>query len=66
MNRLFKTKVKLGTFCDPDAEIIWTEAPYIEFEQIRLSDNIRQYLEAALISTNVFRTGIKNTLLEII
>ena len=44
-----------------DAEIILTSASFIVYEQLKLDDNYRTYLEGVLISEHVFRTGIKPT-----
>ena len=66
MTPFYTANVKSATICDPDVEIISRKAPYIKYEQIRVNDNFRQYLEAALVSNKVFRTEMKkNTLFQI-
>ena len=41
-----------------DAEIILTPTPYLLFEQFKLDDNYRAYLEGIMVSNKVLRTGI--------
>ena len=62
--RLFETKVNQTVDALPnsvDAQIILTSTLYILFEQFKLDDNCRAYLEGVMISNNVLRTGIKTT-----
>ena len=62
--RLFETKVNQTVDALPnsvDAQIILTSTLYILFEQFKLGDNCRAYLEGVMISNNVLRTGIKIT-----
>ena len=33
----------------PDAKIIFTNIPYVQYEQFRLNDNFRQYIETIMI-----------------
>ena len=62
MQKLFKTHENNANFPrGVDAEIIFTDAPYIQYEQIKLDNNFRTYLESTLMSENVLRTGIKPT-----
>ena len=61
MTPFYTANVKSATICDPDVETISRKAPYTKYEQIRVNDNFRQYLEAALVSNKVFRTEIKKT-----
>ena len=44
-----------------DAEIIFNSAPYIQYQQIKLNNNFKTYLEGTLISEQILRTGIKST-----
>ena len=47
MERLFESRKVLATgtaIPAPDAKIIFTKAPYIEYEQILLDKNFTQYL----------------------
>ena len=52
MKRLFESrKVITGSrLTDTDAKIIFTKVPFIQYEQILLDKNFRQYLEAIMIS----------------
>ena len=61
MNKLSELNAKVIVAGDPEAKIICYEAPHIQYEQIRHDDTFRQYLETALISEKIFRTGIKKT-----
>lgn len=65
MNKLFETNTKLATITNPDTVIIWREAPYIEYEQIRLDDNLKQYLEA-IQSTIVTILILQTHMLEVL
>ena len=45
-----------------DAQIIFTKAPFIQYEQILLDKNLREYLERILVSKKILRMGAqKNT-----
>ena len=51
MQKLFKTHENNANFPrGVDAEIIFTDAPYIQYEQIKLDNNFRTYLESTLMS----------------
>ena len=56
MNKLFKYTKKVKTIPDaPDAQTLWHNIPYIQYEQIRLDDKFRMYYETALLSSKVFQ-----------
>ena len=64
MQRLFETNINQEADALPgttDTEIILTYAPFIMYEQLKLDDNYRTYLEGVLISEHVLRTRIKLT-----
>ena len=45
-----------------DAQIIFTKAPFIQYEQILLDKNLREYLERIMVSKKILRMGAqKNT-----
>ena len=44
-----------------DAYIVFTSAPYIMYEQFKLDNNFRTYLEGVMLSEHALRTGIKPT-----
>ena len=61
MNKLFESNTKATAIpYAPNAEIIWHSIPYIQYDQIKLDDNFRQYPDKAIIS-EVLKTGIKKT-----
>ena len=63
MQRLLETNTNQTTDALPDsvdASIYFTGAPYIMYEQFKLDDNFRAYLEGTLISEHVLRTGMKS------
>ena len=46
MNKLFEYTKKVRTILDsPNAQILWHDTPYIQYEQIRLEDKFRMYYE---------------------
>ena len=64
MLRFSETNENQGTNALPtsvDASNIFTSAPYILFEQFKLDDNFRTYIEGTMISEDVLRTGIEPT-----
>ena len=64
MQRLFETNVNQAADALPrifDAEIIFTSAPCIMYEQLKLDNNQRTYLECVMLSERVLRTVIKPT-----
>ena len=45
-----------------DPQIIFTKAPFIQYEQILLDKNLREYLERIMVSKKILRMGAqKNT-----
>ena len=42
-----------------DAKVIFTKAPYIQYEQILLDKNFRQYLETIMVSQKILRWELK-------
>ena len=48
----------------PDAQIVFLKAPFIQYEQILLTKNFRQYLETMMLSSKVSRMGIQKTLFQ--
>ena len=64
LNKLFELRRELADAAvpsNPDAKIIFHAAPYIQYQQLRLTDNFRKYLEVLLLSKRVLRSGIKLT-----
>ena len=42
---------------DPDAKIIFTKVPFIQYEQLLLDNNFRQYLGTIMASRKILRMG---------
>ena len=47
-----------------DAKMIFTNTPFIEYEQILLNKNFRQYLETIMASKKILRMGAQKTLIQ--
>ena len=64
MKKLFESK-KLtaagSAIPSPDAKIIFTKAPFIQYEQLLLDKNFRQYLETIVVSKKILRMGAQKT-----
>ena len=64
MNKLFKSKKLLApTVAIPtaDVQIIFTKAPFIQYEQILLDKNFRQHIETIVLSKKNLRMGAQKT-----
>ena len=63
MQRLFESNTNLTDDAEypnaVDAKIILDSAPYLLYHQFLLEDTYRSYLEGAMVSNQVLRTGIK-------
>ena len=60
MDKLFEPKKVLAlteSIPKADAEIIFTRAPFIQYEQILLDKNFRQHLETIMVSKKMLRMG---------
>ena len=57
MNR----KKKVAVIGVPDAQIVFARAPFIQYLQILLTKNFRQYLETIMLSSKVLHMGIQKT-----
>ena len=67
MKRLFESRKLLATgtvLPSPDAQVIFTRASYMQYEQILLDKNFRQYLETIMVSKKILRMGTQKTLLQ--
>ena len=51
---------------DGDAEILFTRAPFSQYEQILLEKNFRQHLETIMVSKKILRMGAQKTPIQII
>ena len=64
MKKLFETNVKQNAGALPrtvDADIFFTRAPYIMYEQFQLDSNFKTKLQGTMQSEHMLRTGIKPT-----
>ena len=64
MGQLFESRkviASTATIDEADAEIIFTRAPFIQYEQILLDKNFRQHLETIMFSKKVLRMGAQKT-----
>ena len=55
MKKLFESQKLLAsgrTIPTPDVKIIFTKAPFIQYKQILLGKNFRQYLETLMVTQN--------------
>ena len=63
--RLFESKKLLSSSTTaapaPDAEILFTRAPFIQYEQILSDKNFRQHLETIMVSKKIIRMGAQKT-----
>ena len=63
MSRLFESKANLAAATTavgkPDAKRILDSTPYLLFHQFSLEETYRAYLEGAMISNQILRTGLK-------
>lgn len=67
IKRLFESKKLLASgtaIPPPDVKIIFTKAPFIQYEQILLDKSFRQYLETIMVSKKILRMGTQKTLLQ--
>ena len=61
MRKLSETTKTVTTIGMPNAQIILTKSPFIQYEQFLLVKNFRQYLKTILFSSKVLRIGIQKT-----
>ena len=64
MDNLFESRKFLASTAstdEVDAEIIFTRAPFIQYEQILLGKNFRHHLETIMVSKKILRMGVQKT-----
>ena len=61
MKKLFEFKKKVNAIGAPDAEIILTKAPFIQYDQFLPDKIFRQYSETIMISKKKLRMGVQKT-----
>ena len=59
MKKLFESRkvINVSATVDSDAKITFTKAPFIQYEQLLLDKNFRQYLETIMVSKKILRMG---------
>ena len=62
MKQHFQSKKKVAAIGAPNVQIVFARVPYLQYEQILLTKNFRQYLETIILSSKVLRMGIQKTL----
>lgn len=63
MKKLFESNIKVIAIGASDAKIIFTEVPYIQYEQFKLKNNFRQYVKTILSFSKILKMEIQETLL---
>ena len=64
MEKLFESRKSLAantTIPEVDVQIIFTRAPFVQYEQILLDKNFRQHLETIMVSKKFKDGSPKNT-----
>ena len=64
MKKLFepgKVYASGKTLLTSDVKIIFKKAPFIQYEQILLDKNFRQYLETIMVSKKLLRMGAQKS-----
>ena len=64
MEKLFESRKSLAANAaipGADAKIIFTKAPFVQYEQILLDKNFRQHLETIMVSKKYLRMGAQKT-----
>ena len=67
MDKLFESRKVLASGAaipEVDAEIIFTKAQFVQYEQILLDKNFRQHLETIMVSKKILRMGAQKTLIQ--
>ena len=67
MKKLFesrKVQVSGTAIVAPYAKIIFTKVPFIQYEQILLDKNFRQYLETTVLSKKILKMGTQKILIQ--
>ena len=60
MDKLFESRKVLAAnkaIPEVDAQIIFTKAPYVQYEQMLLDKNFRQHLETIMVAKKILRMG---------
>ena len=62
--KIIRIQKKVTTVGAPDAKIVFTKAPFIQYEQILLEKTFRQYLETITVSKTILRMEVQKTLIQ--
>ena len=60
MENIFESKERVMVIGVPDAKIIFTKVPFIQYERFLLDKNVRQYIETIMISKKSCEWAFKN------
>ena len=65
MSKLFESRKVLASTTTlaslPYVEILFTRAPFVQYEQILLDKNFRQHLETIMVSKKIIQMGAQKT-----
>ena len=61
---LFESKKKLTAIAASDPKIIFTKAPFSQYEQFKLNKKFLQYVKTIMISSKILRMGIQKEPLQ--
>ena len=61
MKKLLESIKKVTAIGAADAKIIFTKAPFVQYEQFLLDKNFRQYLETIMVSKKILRMDVQKT-----
>ena len=65
MSKLFESRKVLASTTtsapSADVEILFTRAPFVQYEQILLDKNFRQHLETIMVSKKIIQMGAQKT-----
>ena len=59
MKKLFESKKKVTVIGAADAKIIFTKAPFLQYEQFLPDKNFRWYLETIMVSKKILGMGVQ-------
>ena len=60
MKNLFQSNRQMAAIAAPDAKATFNEASFVQYEQIQINDNFRQYVKVIVISKKPFKWAYKN------
>ena len=60
MKNQFQSNRQMAAIAAPDAKATFNEASFVQYEQIQINDNFRQYVKVIVISKKPFKWAYKN------